>query len=61
MYDPSVFVRENHEDKQHLEGQRRHGEEVDGDEFLEVVVEEGSPALRGSFSAANQILGHGRL
>ena len=44
--DASPIMRQDHEDEQHLEHHRGHGEEVDGDEAPQVVVEKRSPGLR---------------
>jgi hypothetical protein len=46
-------------DVEHAEGSRWHCEEVDGDDVLDVVVEEGSPALRWRLSPLGFVLGNG--
>ena len=61
MHDASPVVRENHEDEQHLEHYRGHGEEVHGDEGLDVIGQEGAPSLRWGLPKAHQVLGHRRL
>jgi len=38
-----------------LETQGRHGKEIDRDQLLEVIIQEGAPSLRGRLSAANHV------
>jgi hypothetical protein len=57
MWTASAVVREGDEDEQDLEEHRGHGEEVQGDEASEVVVEERAPRLRRRRSTADQVLG----
>lgn len=45
-------------DKQHAEGGRRHGEEVDRGHLTDVVGKKGFPNLGGRFAVAWQILGN---
>jgi hypothetical protein len=52
---------QDHKDTQHLEGQSGHNEEVDRDEFLEVVDEKGFLGLRRWFTGAIHILGDSSL
>ena len=46
MEDPTPIVSKDHEHEQDSARQRRHREEIDRDGRLEVVHEEGAPALR---------------
>jgi hypothetical protein len=57
----SPLMRQDHEDEQHLERHRGHGEEVDGDEGLDVIGQEGAPGLRRGLPKAHHVLGHRRL
>jgi len=52
---------EHHEHEEHAEGHRGHGEEVDGDEVPDMVVEEGPPGRRGRSPTAMHVLGDGGL
>src|SRR5215472_6441486 len=38
-----------------LETQGRHGKEIDRDQLLEVIVQEGAPSLRGRLSATHHV------
>ena len=55
------MMRQDHEDEQHLERHRGHGEEVDGDEGVHVIGQEGAPGLRRGLPEAYHVLGHRRL
>lgn len=44
-----------------LESDRRHGEEVDRHQVLDVVVQEGTPRLRWRLGVPNHVLGHAGL
>ena len=56
---PSVL--DDEEAVQHLEGQRRHGEEVEGSDHLAVILEKGQPTLAWITAAPDtlQISGYG--
>ena len=47
MQDPATFVLDDEETVQHAEGSGRHGEEVERDDRLAVVVKECEPFLAG--------------
>src|ERR1700737_4015511 len=45
----------------HLEANSRHGKEIDGDQLLEVIVQEGAPSLRRRIAAADHVFAHAGL
>src|SRR5664280_925801 len=51
---------ENEQDKQHSEGGSWNYEEVEGNQVLDVVVQESPPSWRRRLSVPNHVLGHGR-
>ena len=51
VYDLAAVMKQDHEHVEHAKRHRGHHEEVDGDEISDVVLEEGSPGLRGRFRA----------
>ena len=55
--DSSPLVSQNDEDKQHSKAQCGHGQEIDGDQFADVVLRKRPPFLRGRFSASDHVLG----
>ena len=61
VQDPAASVLDDEEAVEQLEGHRRHGEEVEGDDHLAVILEKGKPALARIAPAPNapQIAGHG--
>lgn len=54
--DPAPIVSEHQEYVQDLEADSRHGEEIDGYQALEVMVEEGPPGLRRRLAVAQHVL-----
>jgi hypothetical protein len=44
-----------------LETQGRHGEEVDGDQLLSMILQEGAPGLRRRPAGAQHVLAHAAL
>lgn len=54
-------VSENEEHEEELVPNGRHDEEVDGDDLLQVVLEEGAPGRGGWLPAADHVLLDGRL
>ena len=61
VQDASSVMEEDDDHEQDTESDRRHGEEVDGDEVLDVVTEEGLPGGTGWLPMTDHVLGHGRL
>src|SRR3990172_2078081 len=61
MQDAPTIMGEHQEDETNPEGSGRDGEEVNGDQRLDVVIEEGSPGLRWRLPPAGHVLGHGGL
>src|SRR5215831_4164881 len=61
MQNAPTIMRQHQEHIQDLKPDRRHRKEVDGDQGLAVIVEEGPPGLRGRVAAAAHILAHARL
>ena len=61
MEDPTAVVSEHQEHVQDLETDGWHREEINGYQTLEMVIEEGSPGLRGRLSLVYQVLAHARL
>ena len=59
--DASPVVRQVYEDEQDLEHHGGPGEEVHGDEGLDVIGQEGSPGLRWRSPRADHVLGDRRL
>ena len=59
--DPAALVGQHQEYVQDLEPDGRHGEEVDRDHGLEVILEEGAPGLRGRPPVAHQVFAHAGL
>jgi hypothetical protein len=55
----TMFQQDEHE--QHLHGDRRHGEEIDGHQLAEVVVKKRLPALRRWPADASEKSGDGAL
>src|SRR5262249_13218283 len=46
---------------QDLETESGHRKEIDRDQLLEVIVQEGAPGLRGRLAAAHHVLAHAAL
>jgi hypothetical protein len=44
-----------------LEANRGHSEEIDGDQLLDMILEEGAPSLRGRFMAAHHVFADAAL
>ena len=61
MEDPTAVVSEHQEHVQDLETDGWHREEINGYQTLEMVIEEGSPGLRGRLPLVYQVLAHARL
>ncbi len=61
VQDPTTIMKEHEKDKQDSKADRGHGEDVDGDEVLEVVVEEGPPRRTRRLAGADHVLADGRL
>ena len=61
VQDPAASVLDDEEAVQQLEGHRRHGEEVEGDDHLAMILEKRKPAFARVAAAPNpsQIAGHG--
>jgi len=61
VQDPTPSVFQDEEAVQQSEGHARHGEEVEGDDHLAVILEKRQPALGGATAAPNtsQIPSHG--
>src|SRR2546426_12406823 len=51
VYDLAAVMKQDHEKVEHAKRHRGRHEEVDGDEISDVVLEEGSPGLRGRVRA----------
>jgi hypothetical protein len=61
MEDSTPVVGQYQEYVQDLETDRRHSEEIDGHHGLDVILEEGSPGLRGRSPMPHHVLAHARL
>src|SRR5262249_42579511 len=61
MQNAPTIMRQHQEHVQDLESYGRHRKRVDGNHALHVVVQEGSPGLRGRIVAAHQVLAHAGL
>jgi hypothetical protein len=61
VHDSPAVMGENQEDEENPEVDGRHGEEVDGNEVFDVVVQEGSPGWTRWLSVPLHVLGDGRL
>ena len=59
--DPPAMVDKQHEDEQDAEARGGHGEEIDADQVLDMVVEECPPGLRGRGTPSRHEAGHGTL
>ncbi len=59
--DTAPVMTEHEEHEQRAEPDGRHREEVDGDQALEVIVEERPPTRARWFPVADHVLGDGRL
>ena len=46
---------------ENLETKGRHGKEIDGDQLLQVILQEGAPSLRRRFAAAQHVFAHAAL
>ncbi len=57
MNDTTTVVAEHHKDEQNAKRCGWHGEEVDGDQVAQVVVEKAPPGLGRWFSMAHHVLG----
>src|SRR5215471_3756075 len=58
MQNAPTVMGQHQEDIQDLEPDRRHRKEVDGNQGLQVIVEEGPPGLGRRLAAAHQVLAH---
>src|SRR5262245_53761328 len=58
MDNPPSIVSQHQEHVQDLETNRRHGEEIDRDHALDVILQEGLPGLRGWIAPAYEVLAH---
>jgi hypothetical protein len=58
---PAPVMRQHQKHVQHLESDRRNGKEVDGHQVLDVIVQEGTPGLRGWLAVPHHVLGHAGL
>src|ERR1035437_5730102 len=58
MHNASAIMRQHQKHVQDLEPDRRHGEEVDRHQILQVIVEESPPGLGRRFSPPNYVLAH---
>jgi len=58
---PAPVMRQHQKHVQHLESERRRGKEVDGNQALDVIVQEGTPGLRGRLAVPRHVLGHAGL
>jgi hypothetical protein len=61
MDDTATLVAQDHEHVENLETDRRHGEEVNRHQGLDVILQEGSPGLGGRSAPANHVLADARL
>jgi hypothetical protein len=61
VHDLPAMMQQDHEHVEHPEGRGRYGEEVDGDEVGEVILEERSPGLGGWLWARRHEPGNGAL
>jgi hypothetical protein len=59
--DAAAMVRKHDEDEQDAQARGGHGEEVDGDQVLDMVGEEGPPGLRWLGAPLRHQAGHGAL
>jgi hypothetical protein len=61
MQQPAPLMGQNEEDKQDSKIDSGDNEEIRGDQAMHMIIEEGTPRLRGRFALANHVLGHRRL
>ena len=61
MHDPPAVVSQNQEHIQDLKPDRRHCEEVDGHQGLDVILKEGPPGLRRRLPLPDHVLGDAGL
>jgi len=59
MYDASAIVAHDDEGKEYAERSRRHGEEVEGNDVSQVMVQACAPGLRRRLSSSNPVLPDG--
>ena len=61
MHDPSPFMRQDHQDKEHLERHGRHHKEIHGGHVPDMIVQEGLPRRRRWRLWSHPICLHGRF
>ena len=61
MENAPTIMSQHQEHVKHLEANRRHGEEIDGDQLLGMILQEGAPSLRRRLAAAGHVFAHGAL
>src|SRR5215471_6616851 len=58
VHHPTPLMRQHQKYVQHLEADRGHAEEIDRDQRLGVVIEEGAPSLRRRSALPDHVFGH---
>jgi len=61
MHNTPAMMRQHHEDEQHPKADRGHGEEVDRDQILDVVIQESPPSLSRGLPALGHQAGYRAL
>ena len=61
MHRTSTVMAKNHKGEQKSKSDRRHHEEIYGDQVLGVILEKGSPRLGGRLAVPDHVLGDSRL
>jgi hypothetical protein len=59
--DTPAIVGEDDQDEEHTQARGGHGEEIDGDQALDMIVQERAPGLRGRCAALRHQPGNGAL
>jgi len=55
----TTVMGQNQENVKNLEADRGHREEINGDQLLGMILEEGAPSLRGPFVSADHVFADG--
>jgi hypothetical protein len=61
MQNATPVMGQNQKHVKDLKTDRGHGEEIDGDQLLGVILQEGAPGLRRRFAAAHHVFAHAAL
>jgi len=61
MENAPTVMRQHQKHVKHLEANRRHGKEIDGDQLLGMILQEGAPGLRWRLAATHHVFAHAAL